>query len=192
MRSAGLALLFLACAAAPAAGPTTSSESVAERPAQWAAPVQGHPHLPNLHQVTPSLYRGAQPDDAGFAELKNLGVKTVVNLRAFHSDRQMTEHAGLAYVHIESKAWHAEDEDVIEFLRVVTNPASGTVFVHCQHGADRTGTMVAVYRVVVQGWSKDQAVNEMIHGGFGFHPVWTNLVDYVQNLDVEAVRAALR
>ena len=71
----------------------------------------------------------------------------------------------------------------------MTNPESGTVLVHCQHGADRTGLLVAVYRVVVQGWSKERAIDEMTNGGFGFHPVWKNLVAYLRHLDVARIRA---
>src|SRR6185436_828160 len=112
--------------------------------------------------------------------------KTVVDLRSFHSDREETRRAGLDYVHIYSKAWHAEDEDVIGFLRVATDSKRAPVFVHCQHGADRTGTMVAVYRIVVQGWSKKEAIHEMTHGGFGYHTVWGNLIAYIEGLDVEA------
>nr|HNI57084.1 protein-tyrosine-phosphatase [Elusimicrobiota bacterium] len=61
--------------------------------------------------------------------------------------------------------------------------------VHCQHGSDRTGTMVAIYRIAVQGWSKESALDEMVNGGYGFHPLWKNLRRYIRNLDVAAVKA---
>jgi protein tyrosine phosphatase (PTP) superfamily phosphohydrolase (DUF442 family) len=144
--------------------------------------------LPNLHKVTPSLYRGAQPLDPGFAQLKNLGIKTVINLRAFHSDREMTGKTGLKCEDISFKTWHPEDEDVIRFLQIAGNAENAPVFVHCQHGADRTGTMCAIYRMVICGWDKDTAIREMTDGGFGFHPVWKNLVSYLQDLDVDGIR----
>ena len=62
------------------------------------------------------------------------------------------------------------------------------VLVHCQHGSDRTGTMVAIYRVVVDGWTKAEATNEMINGGFGYHPMWQNLLVYIDALDVAAIK----
>jgi protein tyrosine/serine phosphatase len=62
------------------------------------------------------------------------------------------------------------------------------VLVHCRRGADRTGVMLAIYRVVVEGWTKADAIDEMTRGGYGFRPVWQNLVRYVEELDVEAIR----
>ena len=123
------------------------------------------------------------------AELVSMGIRTVVNLRALHSDRDEIGKLPLGYEHISAKAWHAEDEDVIRFLKIVTNPEKQPIFVHCQHGADRTGTMTAVYRIVIQGWSKDNAIAEMTQGDFGFHTIWQNLVRYVRELDVEKIRA---
>jgi len=117
----------------------------------------------------------------------------VVNLRSLHSDRDEIARAGLSpdafwTVHIPMKAWHAEDEDIVRFLRVVTDPANAPVFVHCQHGSDRTGVAVAAYRIVVQGWTKEEAIAEMTKGGTGFHAIWGNLVTYVRNLDVRRIR----
>ena len=89
-------------------------------------------------------------------------------------------------------SWHLTDEDAIRFLRMVTDPARQPVLVHCRHGADRTGAMVAVYRIVIEGWTKDDALQEMTRGGYGFHPVWNNIVRYVSDLDADAIRARLR
>lgn len=175
--------VHLAGMAGPAPAPT--------RPTTWAVKVQGGPFLPNLHRVTPTMYRGAQPKGEGFGELKKLGVKTVVNLRDLHSDRSETEEYGLEYVHIDEQAWSSEDEETLAFLRVTLDPAAQPIFVHCQHGADRTGTSVAAYRVVVQGWSKQEAIREMTEGGFGFHAVWTNLIKYLEALDVDRFRKEL-
>lgn len=157
------------------------------RPADWAQPME-IPGAPNFFKVSDDLYRGAQPTAEGFRGIAGLGVKTDVNLRSFHSDRDLLEGTGLEYEDIPMEAWHPETEDVVQFLRIVTDREKTPVFVHCQHGSDRTGTMCAVYRVVVQGWTKEEAVREMTRGGFGFHQVWEDLVDYIQNLDVEAVR----
>jgi protein tyrosine/serine phosphatase len=63
--------------------------------------------------------------------------------------------------------------------------------IHCQHGADRTGALVALYRVVVQGWTKEKAVLEMNQGGYHHSALWRNLDDYVMKADVEALRKAL-
>jgi protein tyrosine/serine phosphatase len=153
----------------------------------WASRIE-KPGLPNFHQVTTTLYRGAQPTAEGIGELQKLGVKTIVNLRAFHSDHDRVEHTGVAYEHIDFKTWHAEDEDVVRFLRIVADTNRAPVFVHCQHGADRTGTMCAIYRVAVCGWTKDEAIQEMTQGDFGFHKTWQKLVQYIRNLDIERLK----
>ena len=81
-----------------------------------------------------------------------------------------------------------EGSDVVHFLRIVTDENRRPVFVHCMHGADRTGTMCAAYRVAVDGWTKRQAIDEMTQGGFGFHSIWSNLPKLIENLDVEKIR----
>ena len=62
------------------------------------------------------------------------------------------------------------------------------MFVHCQHGSDRTGTMCALYRIAVCGWTKEDALKEMQEGGFGFHGVWQNLLDFINKLDIEKIK----
>jgi protein tyrosine/serine phosphatase len=122
-----------------------------------------------------------------------MGIKTVVNLESFHSDKEKIEesHSGLAYEHIFMKAWHAEDEDIVRFLKIVTDKTRTPVFVHCYHGSNRTGTMVAMYRIFIQGWSKEDALQELKDGGYGFHTIWKNLEKYIQNLDVPKIQKAV-
>lgn len=190
MRAGILVCLGLAsaCAGTNASPPRTLAEAPApSRSPGWAAPVT-RPGLSNLFRVNERLYRGAQPTAEGMRELRALGVKTVVNLRWLHSDRDEIGSLELGYEHIYMKAWHAEDEDVIQFLRIATDPAKQPVFLHCQHGSDRTGTMIAVYRMAVDGWTADEAIDEMMRGGYGYHSMWTNLTEYLRELDVERIR----
>jgi protein tyrosine phosphatase (PTP) superfamily phosphohydrolase (DUF442 family) len=167
--------------------------SSANRPAHWAMPMQMQ-GVRNLHKISDSLYRSAQPSAAGIKNLKAMGIGTIVNLRSFHSDRDEIGDTGLIYEHITMKAWHPEEEDAVKFLQIVTNPRRGPVLAHCQHGADRTGTMCALYRVSVQGWSKEEALKEMMEGGFGFHGIWENLIQWINGLDIERIqkRAGIR
>ncbi|MCX5906389.1 MAG: dual specificity protein phosphatase family protein [Deltaproteobacteria bacterium] len=160
---------------------------VANRPYSWATPVEVE-GVSNLFKVSDTLYRGDQPTGSGMQELKKLGIKTVINLRSFHSDRNEIGNTDLRQEHIFMKSWHPEREDAVRFLHLVTDPKNAPVFVHCQHGADRTGTMCAVYRIVVQGWSKKEAIREMREGGFGFHEIWNNLADWVDELDVDSLK----
>ncbi len=160
----------------------------AERPAKWAEPL-AVPGVPNLHRVSAALYRSAQPTAEGMRHLKALGIRTVVNLRTFHSDRDEIGTTGLSYRHIFMKTWHPEEEDAVRFLRIASDPAAAPVLVHCQHGADRTGTMCALYRVAVQGWSREDAIREMVNGGYGFHGIWQNLIDWISTVDIDRLRA---
>jgi protein tyrosine phosphatase (PTP) superfamily phosphohydrolase (DUF442 family) len=157
------------------------------RPSHWAQPMRMK-GVPNLQKVSDTLYRSAQPSKEGMKNLKAAGIETVINLRSFHSDRDEIGDTALAYEHIYMKAWHPEEEDAVRFLQIVTNPIRAPFLVHCQHGADRTGTMCALYRVTVQGWSKEEAIEEMMRGGFGFHGVWDNLIQWINALDVERIK----
>lgn len=159
----------------------------AERNPQWAAKVE-QPGLPNLHRVAPNLYRSAQPTADGFQAAEKLGVRTVVCLRAFHSDTDEAKATKLKIERIRFNTWHPEDEDVVRFLKLVSDRGNGPCLVHCQHGADRTGTMIAIYRIAVQGWKKDEAIREMTEGGYGYHAVWRNLIRYLRKLDIEALK----
>jgi protein tyrosine phosphatase (PTP) superfamily phosphohydrolase (DUF442 family) len=149
--------------------PKTASKRT-KRLANWAQPIKLE-GAPNLFKVSDVLYRSAQPTAQGMKNLKKLGIKTIVNLRSFHSDRQEIGATGLAYEHIYMKAWHPETKEAARFLQIVNDPARQPVLVHCQHGSDRTGTMCALYRIAVQDWSKKDAIREMRDGGYGFHRI---------------------
>lgn len=155
---------------------------------QWAQRLEV-PGVKNLHKVSEELYRGAQPSSEGMQQLKKLGIKTIVNLRSFHSDRGEIGDTGLSYEHIYMKTWHAENEEAVRFLKILTDGERTPVFVHCQRGADRTGTMCAIYRIAVQGWSKEDAVEEMTKGGFGFYSGWKNLINHIRELDIEEIKS---
>ena len=164
-----------------------ADQPAAERPSKWAQPIK-MAGVPNLHKVSDTLYRSAQPSAEGMKNLKAMGITTVVNLRSFHSDRDELGETGLAYEHIYMKAWHPEEKEAVRFLQIVTDQKRTPVLVHCQHGADRTGIMCALYRVAVEGWANKEALREMTKGGFGFHQVWINLPDWITDLDVERIK----
>jgi tyrosine-protein phosphatase SIW14 len=157
-------------------------------PRAWATKID-RPGLPNLHKINDGLYRGAQPTPEGIKELERMGVKTIVNLRSEHSDKESLGGANVTLVEIPMSPWDMRQEDLVRFLQIVTDKTRQPVFVHCLHGADRTGTMCAAYRVVVDGWTKQQAIDEMTKGGFGFHAIWGNLPKFIENLDVEKIKA---
>ncbi len=168
---------------------TATASAPAVRNPRWAVPRQA-PGLSNFYEVSPALYRGAKPTREGLAHLRRLGVKTVVSLRVFHGERELVAAAGLGYERISFKVWHPEDEDLRRFLAIVTDPARLPVFVHCQRGSDRTGTAVAVYRICVQGWSKEDAIDEMVNGGYHFARGFNHLTSYLRSLDAATLTSA--
>lgn len=156
------------------------------RPENWAQPVALNGD-PNLFRISDRLYRSAQPTAEGMWNLKKRGIVTVINLRSFHSDRDEIGTTGLAYEHIYMKAWHPERKEAVRFLQIVTDSKRTPVLVHCQQGADRTGAMAAIYRIAVQGWSKEDAIAEMRGGEFGFNEIWINLPGWIRDLDIDAI-----
>jgi protein tyrosine phosphatase (PTP) superfamily phosphohydrolase (DUF442 family) len=161
--------------------------SPTNRPAAWAKLVV-QVGVPNLHKITTNLYRSAQPTAEGFQSLKKMGIKTVINLRSFNSDRDEVGDTGIVREHIFMKAWHPERKEVVQFLQIVTDEKRYPILFHCQHGADRTGIMCAIYRIALQGWSKEDAIREMKDGGYGYHTIWVNLPTWLDELDIESVK----
>ncbi|NLW87230.1 MAG: dual specificity protein phosphatase family protein [Planctomycetes bacterium] len=187
----GLAIFVLGgCGAATQRGlyDAQRTESAIHRPLA-ATRVSTSPLLPNVARVDENLFRGGKPKGKGFDELKAMGVKTVIDLGFYFFEIDNLRDADLRYERIPFFTYRPKDSDVARFLRIASDPANGPVYVHCRRGADRTGMMVAMYRVVISGWSKEDAIAEMIGGGFGFDAQYQNLIDYVQNADVAAIAA---
>ncbi len=161
-----------------------------QRPKNWAQPLV-RPGINNFYQVNNNFYRGEQPTKTGFQELQKLGVKTVVTLRTSNSDRKNLRGLPITYEHIWFKTWHPEEEDILRFLLLATDPNRTPIFVHCRHGSDRTGLMTAFYRIIVQNWTKEQAIQEMTTGGYGFHSIWKNLIRFIRNTDTDQLRQKL-
>jgi protein tyrosine/serine phosphatase len=159
------------------------------RPKEWAMPVllDG---APNLHRVEEKFFRSAQPDAQGFKGLSTThGVRTVISLRAFNSDEPLTSGLGLKLVRIRINTWNIQRDDVVAALQNLRRASrDAPILLHCQHGADRTGMITALYRVLYQGWSKVAALDEMQNGMFGYHAVWGNIPRFIRRVDVEQLR----
>jgi len=130
-------------------------------------------HLPNFHKVSERLYRGGQPSPEGFAHLKRLGVRTIVNLRDEYfyvaGEAELLKQLGLNYVSIPLSPFvRPSDGEIDRFLNVLAYDLHQPHFVHCLHGQDRTGTMISIHRMHAHGWPLDQAYAEALE--HGFHP----------------------
>jgi protein tyrosine phosphatase (PTP) superfamily phosphohydrolase (DUF442 family) len=148
-----------------------------------AAATDNLPGVPNFHQVDDHLYRGAQPSKEGFENLARLGIKTVLDLRE-PGDRAVGEEQtvtadGMHYIHIALNGYHApSDAEVTKILGILSND-SGLVFIHCRRGADRTGTVIACYRIARENWPNGKALAEAKQYGMS----WTeaSMQDYVRH-----------
>jgi len=159
------------------------------RPAAWATVID--PAM-NLFQVAPRFYRSARLDEEDLPRLRSLGIRTVVSLRAFHSDTRLLGDTGIGAVRVPMLTWSIDDDEVVRALRAIrTAETRGPVLLHCQHGADRTGLVTAMYRMVVQGWPREAALDELLNGGFGYHSMWKNIPAYLETVDVDVIRAKL-
>ena len=172
-----------------AAAPWGAAAAGNPRPEHWAKPVVSAV-LPNWYQVDEGLYRSQQPDRKGFEEARKKGIRTVINLRAEHSDAELVNGLGLWLVEIPMNAGSFSDEDVLRAVQAIQEGPQ-PVLIHCRHGADRAGLVSAAYRVLVQGWSKEEAVAELKKGGFGFHRWYMNIPAFIRNMDVALFKARL-
>ena len=136
----------------------------------------GNVDLPNFHRINDGLYRGGQPTPVGLKSLADLGVKTVIDLRGpEHSEadeRRLVEAAGMRYVSIPLKGMRKPaDRQISEALAVMNDPNSQPVFVHCRRGADRTGVVLACYRIQHDHWDSAEALKEATSYGMRWFEV---------------------
>ncbi|ABW68982.1 phosphatase domain-containing putative toxin [Desulfosudis oleivorans] len=173
-------LVFLLSAA------TLYAEEPRVRPDTWARPII-NTDLKNWHRVDDKVYRSAQPNAEEMNAVESFGIEEVLNLRNLFSDDDEAEGTGLVLHRIPSSAGRMTREQVTEALKII-NDAKGPILVHCWHGADRTGAVVAAWRMAAHGWSAEAAIDEMVNGGFNFHATYDNLITLLKGLDVEQVR----
>jgi tyrosine-protein phosphatase SIW14 len=127
--------------------------------------------VPSFGEVTPTLYRGAQPTKEGFRNLAKMGVNIVVDLRGSReSERKLVTDLGMQYVPLPWRCYHPQDENFAQFLTLIRENPGKKVFVHCRVGDDRTGMEIAAYRMAQQGWTAKEARAEMeAYGVNWFH-----------------------
>ena len=140
--------------------------------------------LPNFQKVNEGLFRGGQPRQGGYELLSQMGVKTVVNLRDDDSrakeEEFEVEQAGLKYFNVPlRRLGPPKDEKIEALLSIITNPENQPVFVHCAQGADRTGIVIAAYRITYDGWTFDQAKAEAKR--YGLKPWQLRMKRYIRD-----------
>ena len=138
-------------------------------------PETKYEELPNFHRVSDHLYRGGQPKTGGLKKLSELGVKTIINLRGESDDTRAEEKEaaslGMQFFNIPmSSSGRPSEEQVRRVFEIIEEKekANATVFVHCRRGSDRTGAIIAVFRIKHDGWTADRAIDEANRYGLGF------------------------
>jgi tyrosine-protein phosphatase SIW14 len=126
--------------------------------------------VPNFHQVNQYLFRGAQPSRQGFQSLASLGVKTIIDLRGeggrSREEKKLVEAAGMRYIAMPFSGYAApSDQQISKVLAMLNDEKAGPVFVHCRRGADRTGTVIACYRISHDHWDNAKALQEAASDG---------------------------
>jgi protein tyrosine/serine phosphatase len=154
--------------------------------------------IENFGQMDERFYRGAQPSAEDFQALKDLGVKTVINLRdePKEYEKSTVESLGMKYVHIPMSGWKTpKQKSIDEFLKVVNDPETGVFFVHCKAGIHRTGVVGAVYRYTKYSWDYEQVYKEMKNYNFfsgWFHgPLKSYVKNYVKEMQPQKMQASV-
>jgi len=165
------------------------SAATTPRLAHWARPVPSEA-LENWYQLDADVYRSEQPDRRGFVEIRDRGIRSIVNLRYGRSDARLVEGLGLHLIEVPMRAPFLRRRHLVAALRAIRDAPKPVLF-HCHQGADRAGAVAAMYRIVVQGWTKEEAIEEMRHGGFGFHWYYVNIPRLIRRADIDAIRAEM-
>ena len=130
--------------------------------------------LANLYKIDSGVYRSEQPSSVDFKALEKYGIKESLNLRNRHSDDDEAAGTAVKLHRVKMKAHSVSEEQLIRALRIIKN-RKAPIVIHCHHGSDRTGAVCALYRIVFQNVSKEDAISEMTEGGFGFHRIYKNI-----------------
>jgi len=164
------AILSLLAATLPAAGAGVySGTNVSSSAERSRLNKSMRTNLPNFGEPTTTLYRGGQPSKSGFRILAKMGISVVVDLRGSRdSERKIVTSLGMQYVPLPWRCSFPKDRVFAQFLTLLRKNPGKKIFVHCRLGDDRTGMMIASYRMAQEGWSAEKAEKEMEKFGFSF------------------------
>ena len=154
--------------------------------------------MERFHRVDERLFRGAQPSEAGLKSLWDAGVRTVISLRddndIGYDERRTAESLGMQWVSVPVKdgsfftqSRRIPDEAIRAFFEAVDGAAPGAVFVHCRRGTDRTGAIVAFYRIARQGWESEKAAREA--RDVGMRPWYRGLQQQIKEFSAQSSSA---
>jgi len=185
MAAVGFPLIFASSASAQLPAPAVPANPAAPSAEVERVVVTGS-NIPTAEETGPNPVDTYRPQD-----LEKLGIRTVINLRYFNDDEDEVKGTSLRAMRTKILTWRIDDAHVVEVMRMLQDTENGPFLIHCQHGADRTGLMTAMYRILEQKWTPEDALKELTEGGYGYHSMWKNIPRYVISVDVERLRAAI-
>jgi tyrosine-protein phosphatase SIW14 len=138
----------------------------------------------NLYKINDSIYRSEQPTKKGMQGLQQLGIKTVLNFRNHHNDVDEAKNTTLIIERLSQNTNKISQEFIISALKIIQQ-SKKPILIHCLHGSDRTGVVIAAYRIVYENWTKEEAIVELREKQFGYHETWfPHIVKVLTDLDV--------
>jgi len=161
-------------------------QTIPNRPSDWARKISNS-KLSNLYILNDSIYRCEQPDSLDFVLIHRIGIKSVLNLRSNFTDKDLIDGLPLNIYSVEMIPFNFGDKEIVKALRILENSPK-PVIVHCLYGSDRTGVVIAMYRIIFQNWTKEEALNEMEDGGYDFHSIFINIPHYIKTVDIEKIK----
>lgn len=142
----------------------------------------------NLYKINDSIYRSEQPSKEGMQQLQELGIKTILNFRNHHNDKDEVAKTNLISERIALNTNKITYADIVQSLKIMQK-AKKPILLHCLHGSDRTGCMIAAYRMVYNNYTKQQAISELTSPEFGYHKTWfPNIIELLNAVDVEQLK----
>jgi len=125
------------------------------------------PDISDFAKVNNYLYRGAQPKEGGIEQLKKFDIDTIVDLRSelhglIENERRRSDSLGIRFISLPGGGWATpKDQEIAQFFSLVREQPRRKIFIHCWLGGDRSGMFIAAYRIAFDGWTPDQAIQEM-------------------------------
>lgn len=166
-----------------------TAQPIIPRPSHWAAPLKADA---NFYQVDTHLYRSEQPIADDVPAIHVHAIKTIINLRQGQDDNPALFGDEMTLIKEPLATWRVRPSDIARVLYAIEkHQKTGAVLVHCRHGADRTGIIIAMYRIIYQGVSIDDARAEMKHGDYGYHIIWKNLDNLLNDAHIAQVKGEL-
>lgn len=169
---------------------TTPSLPKEQRPTHWAKELN---RAENFYQISADVFRSEQPDVNLVPQLKQNRIDVVINLRSRDLDSTQLKDQNLKLIHIPINTWSINREDLLQVMFEIQQAKAfeQKILIHCYHGSDRTGASIAMYRIIFEDRSTQNALDEMKYGGYGFHPIWINIEKIFTPENIKWIREQL-